>query len=162
MSDDLATLSALIKEPGQPDTVFKAFEDITRRLVGHELFTLLYVDGQEVARIYSNRPTEYPISGRKTMGPTPWGKHVLDGRQPYLGKDKAGIRWAFFDHELIESMGLGSVINIPAIYDGKVVGTINLLAPEHHYREEHVAPVERLAPLLVPAFLAARAANKAA
>ena len=40
--------------------------------------------------------------------------------------------------------------------------TINLLAPEHHYREEHVAPVERLAPLLVPAFLAARAANKAA
>ncbi len=129
MSDDLATLSALLKEPGQPDTVFKAFEDITRRLVGHALFTLLYVDGQEVARIYSNRPTEYPVSGRKTMGPTPWGKHVLDGRQPYLGKDKAGIRWAFFDHELIESMGLGSVINIPAIYDDKVVGTINLLAP---------------------------------
>ena len=87
---------------------------------------------QEVARIYSNRPAEYPVSGRKTMGPTPWGEHVLNGRQPYLGEDKAGIRWAFFDHELIESMGLGSVINVPAIYDGKVVGTINLLAPEHH------------------------------
>lgn len=161
MSDDLATLSALLREPGQPDTVFKAFDAITKRLVGHELFTLLYVDGSEVARIHSNRPAEYPVSGRKPMGPTPWGKHVMEGKQSYLGKDKAGIRWAFFDHELIESMGLGSVINVPAIYDGKVIGTINLLAPEHHYREEHVAPVERLAPLLVPGFLAARAAANA-
>lgn len=161
MSDDLAILSALLREPGQPDTVFKAFDAITKRLVGHELFTLLYVDGSEVARIYSNRPAEYPVSGRKPMGPTPWGKHVMEGKQSYLGKDKAGIRWAFFDHELIESMGLGSVINVPAIYDGKVIGTINLLAPEHHYREEHVAPVERLAPLLVPGFLAARAAANA-
>jgi len=33
---------------------------------------------------------------------------------------------------------------------------------EHHYREEHVAPVVRLAPLLVPAFLAARFAARAA
>jgi GAF domain-containing protein len=86
---------------------------------------------------------------------------VLKGRKPYLGRDKAGIRWAFFDHVLIESMGLGSVINVPALYDGKVVGTINLLAPEGFYREEHVPLVERLAPLLVPAFLAARAAARA-
>ena len=157
MSDHLATLAALLQQPGQPEPVFKAFDDIARRLVGHELFTLLYVDGQEVARIYSNRPSEYPVSGRKTMGPTPWGKHVIDGKEPYLGKDKAGIRWAFFDHELIESMGLGSVINVPALYDGQVVGTINLLAPEHHYREEHIAPIVQLAPLLVPGFLEARA-----
>lgn len=162
MSDDLATLSALLKETGQPTTVFKAFDAIAKKLVGHELFTLLYVDGSEVARIYSNRPSEYPLSGRKKMGPTPWGKHVMEGKQPYLGKDKAGIRWAFFDHELIESMGLGSVINVPAIYDGKVVGTINLLAPEGHYREEHIAPIEAIAPLLVPGFLAAQAAARAA
>lgn len=158
MADDLASLAALLKEPGQPETLFRAFDAAAKRLVGHELFTLLYVHGQEVARIHSNRPAEYPVSGRKTMGPTPWGKHVLDGRQSYLGRDKAGIRWAFFDHELIESMGLGSVINVPCLYDGKVVGTINLLAPEHHYREEHVAPIEAIAPALVPAFLAARAA----
>ena len=158
MSNDFATLASLLKEPGQPETVFKAFATITRNLVGHDLFTLLYVDGSEVARIYSSRPVEYPVSGRKPMGPTPWGKHVLDGKQSFLGKDKAAIRWAFFDHELIESMGLGSVINVPAIYDGKVVGTINLLAPEHHYSEADVEPVERLAPLLVPGFLAARAA----
>jgi hypothetical protein len=162
MSDDILTLARLLAEPGQPQTVFQEFDAITKRLVGHELLTMLYVDGQDVARIYSNRPAEYPVFGRKTMGPTPWGDHVLKGRKPYLGRDKAGIRWAFFDHVLIESMGLGAVINVPAIYDGQVVGTINLLAPEFAYREEHVAPVVALAPLLVPAFLAARAAAHAA
>ena len=157
MSDDLAALSRLLAELGQPETMFRAFEATAARLVGHELFTLLYVDGEEVARVYSSRPAEYPVSGRKPMGPTPWGDHVLKARKSFLGRDAAAIRWAFFDHALIASMGLGSVINVPALYDGQVIGTINLLAPEHFYRDEHVAPIERLAPLLVPAFLVARA-----
>jgi GAF domain len=156
MSDDLAVLSRVLAEPGQPLTMFRAFEAATARLVGHELFTLLHVDGEEVARVHSSRPAEYPVSGRKRMGPTPWGEHVLKGRKSFLGRDKAAIRWAFFDHALIESMGLGATINVPVLYDGAAIGTINLLAPEHFYREEHVAPVERLAPLLVPAFLLAR------
>jgi hypothetical protein len=82
----------------------------------------------------------------------------MKGKKSFLGRDKAAIRWAFFDHALIESMGLGSVINVPAVYDGQVIGTINLLGPEFHYREEHVAPIEALAPLIVPAFLVARSA----
>src|SRR3954447_26934398 len=161
MSDDLAALSRLLAEPDQPATLFRAFEAAAARLVGHELFTLLYVDGQEVARIYSSRPAEYPLSGRKPMGPTPWGEHVMKGRKSYLGRDKASIRWAFFDHVLIESMGLGSVVNVPVLYDGNVLGTINLLAPEFHYREEHVAPIERLAPLLGAGLFLARAASPA-
>jgi GAF domain-containing protein len=57
-------------------------------------------------------------------------------------------------------MGFGSALNVPVLYDGTVLGTINLCAPEHHYREEHLAPVERIAPLLVPGFLLARAQAK--
>jgi GAF domain-containing protein len=157
MTDPLAVLAASLAAPGQPQTLFAALERETQALVGHKLFTLLFVDGADVARIYSNRPGEYPVSGRKTMGATPWGKHVLEEQRPYLGRDREAIRWAFFDHELIGSMGLGSVINVPVIYDGTTIGTMNLLDAEHHYRAEHVAPVARLAPLLVPAFLAARA-----
>jgi hypothetical protein len=157
MSDPLLDLLPVLEAPGQPDATFAALDRALKDLVGHELFTLLYVDGEEVARIYSNRPAEYPLSGRKHMGPTPWGDLVLRRRQPWLGRDMEGIRWAFFDHALIQSMGLGSCINIPVIYDGETVGTMNLLAPEHFYREEHVAPVQRFAPLLIPAFLEARA-----
>lgn len=158
----LPGLLRVLAEPGQPESLYKALETASHALVGHELFTLLYVDGQEVARVYSSRPAEYPVSGRKLMGPTPWGDLVLKQKQPFLGRDREGIRWAFFDHELIESMGLGSVINIPVLYDGEAIGTFNILAPEHHYQEADVARVAPLAPLLVPAFLNARAEARAA
>ena len=52
MTDDLATLATLLAEPGQPDPVFKAFEQITKRLVGHELFT----DGVRYAVEQLHRP----------------------------------------------------------------------------------------------------------
>jgi hypothetical protein len=156
MADERLNILALLKEPGQPLAVFKAVEEASQRLVGHKLFTLLYVDGEEVARVYSNRPNEYPVAGRKPMGKTPWGELVLKNGKPYFTRDKTGIRWAFFDHALIESMGLGSSINIPVMYDGQCIGTMNLLDAEFHYREEHVEPVAALAPLLVPAFLEAR------
>src|SRR5258708_36481392 len=156
MTDHLFELSRLLAEPGQPETLFRAFDAAAARLAGHELFTLLYVDGQEVARIYSNRPAEYPVFGRKPMGPTPWGEHVMRAKKSYLGRDKAAIRWAFFDHALIESMGLGSVINVPVVYGGECIGTMNLLDVEHHYRHEHVTLLTPLVPLLIPAFLEAR------
>jgi hypothetical protein len=158
MEDPLVRLSALLASPGQPRRLYDAFEETTRELTGHRLFTLLYVDGAEVARVHSSRPAEYPVSGRKTMGPTPWGAHVLAGRRPFVGRDVAAIRWAFFDAPLIESMGLGSVINIPVVFDGATIGTMNLLDAEFRYRDEDAAPLLRIAPLLVPAFLAARGA----
>lgn len=156
MADDRLDILSLIGKSGQPLAVFEAVEKLSQRLVGHKLFTLLYVDGEEVARVYSNRPNEYPVAGRKPMGKTPWGELVLKNCNPYLARDKAGIRWAFFDHALIESMGLGSSINIPVMYDGQCIGTMNLLDAEFHYREEHIEPIASLAPLLVPAFLEAR------
>ena len=149
-------LADALRQPGQPATLFGAIEAETRALVGHRLFTLLYVDGQDVARVYSSNPAAYPVSGRKTMGPTPWGTHVLVEKRPYLGRDAEAIRWAFFDHELIASLGLGAVINIPIIYDGQAIGTMNLLDAEHHYEEAHVPMVADLAFALVPAMLEAR------
>jgi hypothetical protein len=156
MTEPIVKILAALEQPGQPDVIFTALDRLTKSLVGHQLFTLLTVEGDEVARVYSNRPAEYAVSGRKPMGKTPWGDLVLKSNQSYLGRDKQGIRWAFFDHERIESMGLGSVINIPVVYDGACLGTMNLLDAEHHYRPEHVAPVAALAPLLIPAFLEAR------
>ncbi|MBE9606797.1 GAF domain-containing protein [Acetobacteraceae bacterium H6797] len=152
----MTDLLPLLAEPGQPETLYRALEAETKRLVGHQLFTLLYVDGKDVARVWSSRPAEYPTSGRKTMGETPWGAHVLKGGKPYLGADKQGIRWAFYDHELIESMGLGAVINLPIRYNGETIGTCNMLDAEHAYDEAAVQKVLPLAPLLIPAFLEAR------
>ena len=150
------SLLTVLGQPGQPNSLYAALDRATKEVAGHQLFTLLYVHGNDVVRTYSNRPAEYPVSGSKPMGKTPWGDHVIHGRKPWLGRDKAGIRWAFFDHVLIESMGLGSSINIPVVYDGLCIGTMNLLDAEHHYEERHVQALIPYGQLLIPAFNEAR------
>lgn len=156
MTDHLSLLIDRLAEPGQPATLYRALEEATRSLVGHRLFTLLYVDGQDVARVWSSHPAQYPVTGRKTMGATPWGKQVLVEKRAFLGRDMDAIRWAFYDHELIASLGCGSSINIPVVYDGAAIGTMNLLDAEFAYDEDDVARVRPLAAALVPAFLLAR------
>lgn len=156
MTHHLQELIEHLAEPGQPQTLYRALEQATQALVGHRLFTLLYVDGADVARVWSSHPKDYPTTGRKTMGATPWGKQVLSERRAFLGRDMEAIRWAFYDHELIASLGCGSAINIPVVYDGATIGTMNLLDAEFAYREEHVDLVQPLAAALIPAFLTAR------
>jgi hypothetical protein len=124
--------------------------------VGHRLFTILRVDGDEVERLYSNRPDEEPVGGRKPMGSTPWGDLVLKRGEPFLGTDMNGIQWAFSNHEDIAARGMGSVINVPVVYDGETIGTMNLLDAIHRYRPEDVAKVRRLSPLLIPAIMKSR------
>jgi GAF domain-containing protein len=153
MTEDLIELLA---EKGQPNFFFDALDAALAARVGHKLLTLLYKDGDEVARVYSNISDVYPVFGRKPMGVTPWGDLVLRRQQPFLGRDREAVKWAFFDHELIFSLGLGSAINIPVIYDGETIGTINLLHDEYFYEEKHVEIAKKFAPLLIPAFLEAR------
>jgi len=150
----LADLTAALAAAADETAFFRAFEATTAKLVGHRLFTLLIVcaDDALVERIYSSDPGAYPLTGRKRMGPTPWGDLVLRGHQPYLGRDKAAIEWAFPDHALIESLGLRSVINIPIIAFDRVLGTLNLLDVEGHYDEADLARVAALAGLLAYPF----------
>lgn len=151
----LARLAATAAAATTPQAVFSAADAAMRELIGHRLFTLLFVvpGGAEVERIYSSDPVAYPLTGRKPMGPTPWGEHVIVGRQPWLGRDMEAIRWAFFDHALIASLGCGACINVPVCALGEVIGTMNILDREHAYDERHAALAQAAVPALVPAFL---------
>lgn len=154
----IARLARLAEEAARASSsaeVFQATEAATRDLIGHRLFTVLFVvpGGAEVERIHSSDPRAYPLTGRKPMGPTPWGEHVITGRQAWLGRDMEAIRWAFFDHALIASLGCGSCINVPVCNLGEVIGTMNILDREHAYDERHVQLAQAAAPALVPALL---------
>ncbi|MEQ9815569.1 MAG: GAF domain-containing protein [Azospirillaceae bacterium] len=159
---DLLKVAARVTDaagrPGQPGPLYDALSDGVKRLVGHKLFTLMFLDMKrgEAARIYSNRPEEYPVGGRKPLGEmTDWGRHVIGGRQPWLGRTDADIRWAFFDHELIRSLGCGACINLPVLWDGAILGTMNILDAEHAYHPVDVATVTPLAAFLTAPYLAA-------
>ncbi len=155
-----ACLSAL-KQPGPPDGLFKAVDGALAETVGHKLFTLLYVapDGKRVKRLYTNMPKEYPVGGYKAITDSPWHRHVIQGRRAWVGYDAKDVAWAFFDHELIVSLGCESAVNVPVVYAGRVLGTLNLLDAIGHYKESDVARIEPFAALLIGPFLDAIAAD---
>lgn len=126
-------------------------------IAGHQLFTVMTVDmgAGVVRRAYSNRPAEYPTSGTKPLrGNTgDWFETVFNRRQTFVANTIGDIAKVFPDHELIGSMGLGSVTNYPVVLGGELVAAINLLDTAGHYTPERVAAVEE--ELAIPARLCA-------
>lgn len=152
----LADCTVAIGRTGQPLTGFDAVEAALGRLIGHKLFTLMLLDSGrgEAERVYSNQPEAYPVLGRKPLGAmTDWGRHVIEGRRPFLGRTAADIRWAFFDHELIASLGCASVINLLVTFNGALLGTVNMLHEEDYYREYDQEIGAPFAQLPVPLYL---------
>ncbi|CAH1651841.1 conserved hypothetical protein [Hyphomicrobiales bacterium] len=148
-----------IAADASPEAAYQAVDKAVADLLGHKLFTILVrcENGEEVERVYSSQPVAYPVQGRKRMGPTPWGDLVLKRKQTFLGPDVAAIRWAFPDHELIESLGLGSVINVSVQQGGEILGTLNVLDREGAFTsEDQVALVRSFTPFLIPALTKAR------
>lgn len=143
-------LAVAIADATTADDAFYAAETATMALVGHRMFTINMFDAanMEVARLYSNDHTAYPIGGRKQKRDTAWGRHVLLEGKPYIGYDAEDIRQNFHDHELILGLGLESVINIPIRRLGTTVGTMNLLHDKAFYSESHIGVLRVVTGLL--------------
>ena len=146
---------------GPTEDLFKAVDKGTADTVGHKLFTLLYVapNGKRVKRLYTNMPKEYPVGGYKEVKDTPWHQRVVQEKRAWVGYDAKDIEWAFFDHKLIRSLGCESAMNVPVVYGGRLLGTMNLLDAAGHYKESDPARCEPFAALLVGPFLDAIAAD---
>jgi len=106
---------AALQQPGSVEVLFKVLDKALAEVVGHKLFTLLYVapDGKRVKRLYTNMPKEYPVGGYKPVTESDWRKLVVGQRRAWVGYNYDDIKWAFFDHELIRSLGCESAMNVP-------------------------------------------------
>lgn len=155
MTDRLAACFDALTLPGQPAPLYKAIEAAMKELIGFKLFTILVVtpEGDRVRRTYTNNPKAYPVGGFKPMAQNEWGDMVIRGKRPCIGRNADDIRWAFFDHELIASLGLASVLNMPIVWNDRCIGTMNLLDVAEHYAPAHAAIAKPFAELLVPAMM---------
>jgi GAF domain-containing protein len=151
----LAAVATALARADQPAETFAALDRALGEALGHKLFTILRVhaDRGESERLYTSQPVAYPVGGRKPLTPTVWSRRVLGERQPYIGRTADDIRAHFFDHELIASLGCASILNLPVVWDGRVLGTLNLLHEAHWYGEHDVPTGLAFAGLAVPALL---------
>ena len=88
------TCLAALQQPGPPETLFKAVDQALAEVVGHKLFTLLYVapGGKRVKRLYTNMPKEYPVGGYKPVTESDWHKRVVGQRRAWVGYDYEDVK----------------------------------------------------------------------
>jgi GAF domain-containing protein len=131
-------------------TELSTVEEKVRAEVGVRLFTVLawLPDRKALHRAYSSHPEQYPVGGEKTVEVAAgWLERCIVAQQPYLGPDRDAVREIFDDHELIESLGCGAIINVPVVQDGRTLGVLNILDAEGSYDDASVAAALQLAPL---------------
>ncbi|MBE7638389.1 GAF domain-containing protein [Sneathiella sp. P13V-1] len=145
-------LAKSISEETEAHVTWDLARDIVEELIGARLFTVLInkEDKGLVSRVYSSDPETYPVGGSKKMEETPWGQLLLQDGIPFIANSSDDIKWAFPDHELIFSLGLGSALNVPMRLFGRTVGTLNLLHRYDFYTQEHVKLLVPIAAILAP------------
>ena len=143
---DYSAFTAALAEGHGPRDAFDALCALTRDVVGVKLFTVMTHDSRtgHSGRVYSNMPDAYPVSGTKPANETDWSRQVIVEKRIFVANDIDAIAQVFYDHELIKSLGCESVINVPIIVGGDVLGTINCLHDAGFYTEERVEAAEAL------------------
>jgi hypothetical protein len=152
----LARLAVTAAGPGDPHAVFVAADRLVGRTIGHTLFTVTRVHEatQEVERLYSTNPGAYPVGGRKPKRDTAWGRVVLAEGRVFVARTPGEVRQAFGDHDLLERLGIGSILNVPVAAAGCRLGVMNVSHRAGWFTPGDVQRGRVIAALLVPAFLA--------
>lgn len=142
------------------DQAFIALQDYVRKIIGAKLFTVMMVDMEaELARrAYTSDPENYPASGTKPIRYDRWFDIVHRDRALFVANTIKDIAVVFPDHELIDSLGCQSVVNLPVVLGGELVGTVNMLDVEGHYTPDRIEAIKQS--VSIPAKLALAVAEK--
>ncbi|MBO9589680.1 GAF domain-containing protein [Devosia sp.] len=156
----LAAFDAAIAEAKGVEAAFTALQTLTEATVGVKLFTYMTVDmANELARrAYTSDAASYPTSGTKPIHYDAWFDIVHKQHAYFVANTIEDIAKVFPDYELINSLGCQSVVNMPVIIGGELVGTVNMLHETDFYTAERVAEIKAV--LSIPAKLAAAVAAR--
>lgn len=152
---DVAGIAALSAESADAHAVYREAERISAETMGWRLFTILrYVEADEaVERLYSSDAKAYPVGGRKPLAKIAASHGAMEKGDVFVAATREEVRKAFFDHELIFSLGITAILNVPIRHAGRRLGTVNLCGEEGMYGPAEIARGKVLAALLVPSLL---------
>ncbi len=153
---DVSAVMALQAEKPERET-YKAVERLAKETCGWRLLTILkYVEKDAVVeRLSSSDEKAYPLGGRKPLDKITASHGAMEHGGIFLAGTKADVKEAFFDHELIFSLGITAIMNVPVRHAGRRLGTLNFCGEEGMYGEREMQIGRVLSGLLVPAVLKA-------
>lgn len=106
----------------------------------------------EASRCFSDDPVNYAVSGIKPVEMNSWFEVIHTEGRTFVANSLADIAKVFPDHELIGSLGCGSVVNLPIVLESHLVATLNILHEEQYYTDARVRVIEQQ--LLLPSMAA--------
>jgi hypothetical protein len=150
----LAEFDRAISTATDADAAYAALQTLAETVVGVKLFTVMSVDMAAglARRAYTNQPESYPVTGTKPIHRNAWFDTVHGDRRPFVANTIEQIACVFPDHELINSLGCQSVVNLPVVLRDELVATVNMLHETGFYSPERVDRAARH--LCLPAKLA--------
>lgn len=105
----------------------------------------------ELQRAWSSRPVQYPVAGRKRKTLTPWTRQLLHRAEVFVGEGDKALAEVFDDSDLIRSMGLHAVVNVPLVEPGgRCFATFNVLGGNDVWTTQERLLIELLALLALP------------
>jgi hypothetical protein len=154
--EDVKAVIAVASESADPKPVYRAAERIAAETMGWRLFTVLrYVEAEQaVERLHSSDEAAYPVGGRKPLSKITASHGAMERGEVFLAATREDVRKAFFDHELIFSLGITAILNVPIRHAGRRLGTVNLCGEEGMYGSAEIARGKILAGLLASTLLA--------
>ena len=129
---------ALGQGDGQPMAALDALGRLAAQVTGAKLVTLMTVDESGAERLWSNMPNVYPVNESY------WSDVVMRDQQTFVANTIDKIAEVFPDHPLILSLGCESVMNLPIIVAGQVMGTINCLDGPGYWTAARLEQAEEL------------------
>lgn len=141
---ELSDFNQHIAEADRVSECWQALCTLTNAVVGSRLFTIMQTDMVDniARRAFTSDPQSYPVSGSKPIVHNRWFKTIFEEKRTFVANTIVEIADVFPDHELIWSLGCGSVVNLPIFIDGTPVGTLNVLHEEHYYSADRVSRIE--------------------
>lgn len=155
---DASELSMFSKALSQaPDAIsaFAILEEASTRSFDHILFTCLRFDYDRriVSRLYSTREDVSPTGGSKPFPHGVWADRIITEGGCYIGNSRVDLRDVFYDYEALWEIGCESVMNIPARWRSRTVGSLNILGRANRFDLVSASWFSLFAQLTVPLFL---------
>ena len=152
---DVAKIIQLSNDESNTQAIYKCVEAIAAETCGWVLLTTLKYDeaAQVVVRLHSSDEKSYPLGGTKPLSKIAASHGGMDGGDVFLAADREQVKAAFFDHELIFSLGISAILNSPIRFAGRRLGTLNFCGVAGTYGAAEIRSAKILAGLLVPCLL---------
>ncbi len=152
---DMSHIQTLLAGPESARSLLRYVVRGLNRDVGSKLTSASIFDLENMRsrRIHSDNSEAYPVGNYKQIDRNLFFTTVLENAQPFVTSRIEQIAEVFFDWRKIQALGFESNMNLPAVVDGKVIGTINMLAPAGHFTGEKVAAALAWQPIVTLCFL---------